>query len=491
MARISRRSFMTAAASAVAYSLPGMNRPALAATAVRYDVTTSEGLAMLKIYADAVGKMMAMNAGDPTGWTFQWYTHAVPSDRTKASEIARIYPNSSDPRRAIATAMWDTCESHTDMDGTRQDYFLPWHRMYVSYLEDIVRSVTGKPDFTLPYWNYTEPGQRALPIQFRSPTDPTWKSLHRSARKAGVNDGRPIDSLPGALPINISAMRSPGYRDSAGDAGFCANIDNAPHGAVHVDVGNARGMGQVPWAANDPIFWLHHCNIDRIWASWNKAGGQNPSNETFLKEQFTFANGSGNAIVAKVRDWLDTTGYSYDRYLQRPPGSVPFPAPGALVASSPQVILATTSKIGLGTAATKIALTAAVPGALPNPTAVDDALRSAEGADVYLRLNGVVGGPDPGASYDVFLAPSGGAAPARDSRSFVGTLSLFGAGLHGAHRQGSSPPKGRNYSFLVTEQIDRLRDQNPRDRIAVLLVPVAGSRSGDVPTIASISLVKT
>jgi hypothetical protein len=297
--------------------------------------------------------------------------------------------------------------------------------------------------------------------------------------------------LPQALPIDLGAMRSPGYRDSAGDAGFCANLDNAPHGAIHVDVGNAKGMGRVPWAANDPIFWIHHCNIDRIWASWNKSGGQNPSNEPFMKEQFTFANGSGNAVTATVRDWLDTAGYNYDSYLRRPAGSVPFPVPNALVAS-PEVILSTSSKIVLGAGPARIALTAAVaPGGLPSPIAADEALRSIEGADVYLRLNGVLGGAEPGAAYDVFLAPVGGATPDRDSRSFVGTLSLFGAGPHGAHRQGGAPPKGRNYSFPVTEQITRLREQNPKDRITVSLVPVAGSKPGEVPTIASISLVRT
>ena len=26
-------------------------------------------------------------------------------------------------------------------------------------------------------------------------------------------------------------------------------------------------MAQVPFAPNDPVFFVHHCNIDRIWAS--------------------------------------------------------------------------------------------------------------------------------------------------------------------------------------------------------------------------------
>jgi tyrosinase len=29
-------------------------------------------------------------------------------------------------------------------------------------------------------------------------------------------------------------------------------------------------------AALDPIFYLHHCNIDRMWAVWNGGGKANP-----------------------------------------------------------------------------------------------------------------------------------------------------------------------------------------------------------------------
>ena len=48
-------------------------------------------------------------------------------------------------------------------------------------------------------------------------------------------------------------------------------------GQVHTLVGNLLGMGKVPWAANDPIFWLHHSNVDRLWASWNGWGRANPA----------------------------------------------------------------------------------------------------------------------------------------------------------------------------------------------------------------------
>jgi tyrosinase len=188
----------------------------------------------------------------------------------------------------------------------------------------------------LPYWNYTDsnPDNHILPQQFRLPNDPVWGPLFRPHRIAEVNQGTPVDAVSGSTPMTLDAMMSTSYGDSGSDAGFCANVDGNPHGALHVNVGNDRGMGQVPWAANDPIFWLHHCNIDRIWASWAKAGGKNLDDRTFKSTTFRFADSHGNGVQAKVADILELNGldYEYDRYLDRPAGSPPFSAPVAALA---------------------------------------------------------------------------------------------------------------------------------------------------------------
>lgn len=42
-----------------------------------------------------------------------------------------------------------------------------------------------------------------------------------------------------------------------------------PHNSMHVIVGGSGGtMSSVAWAAYDIIFWLHHCNVDRIYESY-------------------------------------------------------------------------------------------------------------------------------------------------------------------------------------------------------------------------------
>jgi len=41
-----------------------------------------------------------------------------------------------------------------------------------------------------------------------------------------------------------------------------------PHNAVHSTIGDIGHMGDTDYAGFDPIFFLHHCNIDRILAYW-------------------------------------------------------------------------------------------------------------------------------------------------------------------------------------------------------------------------------
>jgi tyrosinase len=457
----------------------------------RHDVASPEGAGMLRIFAEAVGRMMALPEGDPRGWMFQWHIHAVPDDRSKASELARLYANSSDPGRILAEAVWDTCEAH--FDPLRVNFFLPWHRMHLMSFERLVRGITGAAHFTMPYWNYTDPDRRALPPQFRSPDDPLWKPLFRADRNPGVNDGMAIDRV-GEAPLGLNAMMSPVYADTLdGDAGFCANLDNAPHSAVHVDVGTReKGMGAVSWAANDPIFWLHHCNIDRIWASWNRAGGRNPNSEEYLRQVFTLVDETGEPLQTKVADVSETVplGYVYDRYLDRPRGSVPFANVSDLRFTTHVASRELVGPVRLGAAPTLVRL--AADGNHPYFAR----LRTASMArrPFYLRVAGVRITRQPGVSYEVHLDPMPLAAPHRTSRSYVGTINVFGAIVHATHIGPGPAPytNPRNYSFVITDLVRTLlharRLTGPPN---VMLVPTGTPRRDAAPTVDNISLVSS
>ncbi len=507
MPRISRRSLVRAGAIAAAstpfFGLERFARAQPAAKVIRHDVVTAEGQKMLKIYASAVGKMMATTTsapGNPRSWLFQWYTHAVRSDRSKASEIRRIYRNRTDPNRALATAMWNTCEAH--FNPARENFFFPWHRLYVRFFEQIIRNVSGKPEFTLPYWNYTDPApsNRSLPLQFRLAADPVWGPLFRPDRRPAVNGGTPVD-VAGGLPLNLDAMKSTVYEPSPSDAGFCANVDNNPHGALHVDVGNARGMGQVPWAANDPVFWLHHCNIDRIWASWANSGGKNPTDATFKNTMFRFVDGSGKGVQGKVADILELRDldYEYDRYLDRPPGSPPFLAPSAVMALAVHAVSRQISgPITLGASPATVALaTQEVPSLnLPSGANTLAAHVQAAASDrvFYLRLNDVRASAAPDAGYEVYLGHAGQTAPSPSDPSFVGSVSFFGVAPHGANADhaAATTSKPRDYSFIVTDVVKQLQQAGRlTEEPNVTLVPTEAPSEGSAPSIGSVSLVSS
>ena len=96
---------------------------------VRSEAYSAAGVAMLGKYKTAVANMRATAEKEPTSWVFQWYTHAVRPDRTKASELTRIYPAPS-PKKTQAQNMWNTCQAHgmSTTPPQREEYFLPWHK---------------------------------------------------------------------------------------------------------------------------------------------------------------------------------------------------------------------------------------------------------------------------------------------------------------------------------------------------------------------------
>ena len=64
------------------------------------------------------------------------------------------------------------------------------------------------------------------------------------------------------------ALANPVFADSANATGFAGTIEGFAHGSPHVWVGGA--MGDPDHSPTDPLFYLHHCNIDRLWAIWQQ-----------------------------------------------------------------------------------------------------------------------------------------------------------------------------------------------------------------------------
>ncbi|MBC7661719.1 MAG: tyrosinase family protein [Chitinophagaceae bacterium] len=155
-------------------------------------------------------------------------------------------------------------------------YFFPWHRAYLHYFELVCRAFCEDSTFALPYWDWTS--DSALPEAFTS-GDESSNALFNPTRVvkdrtplnvAEVNQGT-IDSLMEISDFTTFAggpADRPRQIDSsiANEArGFTGRFEGLPHNKVHATIQGDMGAFTSP---RDPIFWLHHCNVDRLWTVW-------------------------------------------------------------------------------------------------------------------------------------------------------------------------------------------------------------------------------
>ncbi|MBC7988650.1 MAG: tyrosinase family protein [Luteimonas sp.] len=166
-----------------------------------------------------------------------------------------------------------------------------------------MRQMSGHCDFALPYWDYVADG--FLPDPLRLPADGT-NPLYNDTRAAALNAGT----------AGLSGMHL-GSLDETAFASFSSLLYGNPHSAVHGQVGG--NMGSVPTAARDPVFYLHHCNIDRYWECWSRKGGTNPG-APWPGQAFPFRTLSGHRD-ARAGDVGRTgdVGYTYDSLPCAPP----------------------------------------------------------------------------------------------------------------------------------------------------------------------------
>jgi hypothetical protein len=485
MPSISRRGFLSSMAT-VPLALWVARNANANEPLIRHDACSAAGKEMLQVYAAAVAAMQARAPGDPLSWVWQWYTHFVDGATTKDAELARIFGSEPSPLGALAGEVWNTCQSHA---GQNANNFLPWHRMYVLFFEAIIRQVSGRPDFALPYWNYTsdDPALRGvLPVEFRLPGDPVFGCLYRPDRKQAANQGLPIHTgQPGdAMDISVE-MAKTAYSTSGGVQGFCRAVDSGIHGRIHALVGNRDNMGRVPYAARDPLFWVHHASIDRIWASWNLNGGVNPTTASWTSKAFVFADAAGQRVSSRLRDYFDMAalGYTYDSFI--PPPAVPMAIAGtsAAIGTKPKLIArAESAELGTGPARRALRMAAGM-----DPVGAALARERS-----WLVLKDLHTWQQPDVLYHVYLISA--SEPEAGAARYVGAINFFDAEFHDHGDHALDQALGENFfSFEVTSILRRMYQARGRSGLrdlGVLFVPGGRAYADARPLVATIQLVQ-
>jgi peroxiredoxin/N-acetylneuraminic acid mutarotase len=301
----------------------------------RYDIKSPEGQKMLAKYAQAIKIMREFPDHNPHSWNWWWYTHWVKgppafmweeSRKHKRDVIASLPPSI----QTFAEATWNGCQAHPfnpdNPEQYQQWYFLPWHRLMLSQFEQTIREVLHDDDFSLPYWNPVTGNEAdlSLPFIFRDPGSP----LFNGTRHPWVNGGERIDTVYMNW-LTLDCLNEKVYIDSpTGSLGFCPRLDINPHFLTHIALGG--DMADFATVGGDPLFYLHHCNLDRVWESWNRLGNSNPTDPKYLNRKFTFADRNGKRVDMPVSAGNRTAqlGYEYDSYAKPPkPGSTPVAQP--------------------------------------------------------------------------------------------------------------------------------------------------------------------
>ncbi|EME47152.1 hypothetical protein DOTSEDRAFT_69194 [Dothistroma septosporum NZE10] len=263
-----------------------------------------------------------------------------------AKEIADSFPSGPLKQRmdtALQTLRWPYWDSAAKPEG---DHCLP---EFLSSAHITVTTQNGETQIDNPFYEYkfVDPS-----TNYYTPFN-QWQSTLRypvsdnaasASNEAGVVNA--FDNTRQTLQDQIYSLLAncDNYLYFSNDAPGgtyekCSNSLEAIHNSVHTTGGGPGSSGvsgghltYLPIAAYDPLFWLHHCNVDRIFALWqtiypNSYG----ATQVAAHNTWTIAEGSTQNIdsdlspfrdssnsfwtTRKVQNWENAFGYTYPEFL--------------------------------------------------------------------------------------------------------------------------------------------------------------------------------
>jgi tyrosinase len=207
--------------------------------------------------------------------------------------------------------------------------FLPWHRSYLLDLERDLQAID--PSVALPYWRFDQPAPNIFTRDFLGASDQlgTVQFSNTNPLQFWKTDGvqginrRPLfptSSAPSGLLTEAQTLAL-----GAQYAAF-RGMEGNPHGSAHTSFGGS--ISAIGTAAKDPLFFLLHCNVDRLWAKW-----QRQNNRFDVSVKAAFDNDGHNPIGHNLADtmwpWNGVTGG------QRPPTAPGGPMKASTIAAAP------------------------------------------------------------------------------------------------------------------------------------------------------------
>jgi tyrosinase len=211
---------------------------------------------------------LMMNITDNRGYEYMAGIHGIPQFKCKHGESGTI----SDPNFRL---------------------FLPWHRAYLYWFEKYLQDAAGNSMITIPWWDWSSALSRSegIPKAYSDATVygaknplfsyhvklPDWVDLTEFNEQTGCQ--KPMEYDTHREPLSPSQLPTPQEVEavlSKSDYGDFSDGLEDIHNFLHGWVGGTCGdMSYVPFSAFDPIFWSHHCMIDRLFWLWQLRPGHN------------------------------------------------------------------------------------------------------------------------------------------------------------------------------------------------------------------------
>lgn len=276
------------------------------------------------------------NAKDMTATDKAAFTDAIVKLKKQPS---RLHPKDKargrydDYVEVHLNAMMAMMMGHVPNWGHLSAAFAPWHRVLLFHFESELRAINGA--VTIPYWDWTDAASTKAvfspdflggngrasdgqvvdgPFAF---SKGSWKVVIKddasnpdfltrefgadpsAAKLPATKDQTPVMALTvyDDAPWYDSQRTTAAQRARA-DELFRFRLEYDLHNLVHRYVGGDMVLAASP---NDPVFWLHHCNLDRLWSLWEQTTGKaapyapthgGPAGQSGDKELiFSFKNG--------------------------------------------------------------------------------------------------------------------------------------------------------------------------------------------------------
>jgi hypothetical protein len=475
---------------------------------------------LLAALRKGVRAMKARKPSDPLSWFYQAALHGVTDDAIKKAAAQDSNVDSVFKKR-----YWNQCPH----DGENSANFLPWHRGYTYHFENILRMHTEDNRFSLPYWNYTEKGNRKFPREFGikhldgnlgNDSDANINPLYLAERDfyftgyehpfatglplVELTDSAVDISLPMGSPVFFGETEREGLGGGIADEDPSTRglLESYPHDQIHRAVGGiidssagepvVGAMATPPTAAFDPIFPIHHSNIDRLWSVWScmpgKKWGKLPSDYWFNERPWFFYDVDAKVVNEPRKFYFDYRKLGI-RFKYEDPHCTPLALPEGRVAALEALRQETLESVQLMMETpVNVSVLSAGRAVVPIAPAMKEHFQSRRSAlstlnvqrptgpvpRLLLRLRSVDLGTVEATGYDLYLTADPDHDHQRSDASFIGSIALFRhshvmAGIDGHARSESST---MDETFDVSKATAAMNNANIQN-LSLVAVPYA------------------